>query len=208
MNRLLFILLFLGKLNSAAASQAAGAASAAPPPGFWASVHIVPYFWQLPAALAANAHMASGRFADYPVYDLKCKSCDRNLTRRAMRAVQLADKKTVLYSCADLRELLDLGALQKNSRCPCEIQDIACLCTAVVGYRVSQPCQSCLSGATNGHRNIFWENAVRSSLVAIDGTEKEKVALRYLTFGDEPALWPSDYDADGNDPDKVWEPGR
>jgi hypothetical protein len=73
-----------------------------------------------------------------------------------MKAILLADTKVELYStdsppCGDVAFV---NADYATDNCRCRIHDVACLgCGNVVGYHVTQPCDSCLDSCNNGH---FW----------------------------------------------------
>lgn len=64
-----------------------------------------------------------------------------------------------------------------TENCKCWINDVACLgCGNVVGYHVTQPCDSCLESCNNGH---FW-------MFQIEGvTSKERMD----STGVKPLLW-------------------
>ena len=73
-----------------------------------------------------------------------------------MKAILLADTKIELYS-TDAPPSTDVAMVNEDyatDNCRCRIHDIACLgCGNVVGYHVTQPCDSCLDSCNNGH---FW----------------------------------------------------
>lgn len=72
--------------------------------------------------------------------------------------------------------------------CQCVIRDIKCVdCNDTLGYRVDDPCVTCLRTTTNMHRYIFLDGSV----VAI--TRKRAGCSSPITWG---ALWSEDDDDD------------
>lgn len=96
---------------------------------------------------------------------LECRFCQNTVCHRGMKAILLADTKVELYS-TDMPpsgvSLVNESYMTEN--CRCRINDVACLgCGNVVGYHVTQPCETCLDSCNNGHFWMFQMEGVVSS---------------------------------------------
>eukprot|EP00730_Choanoeca_flexa_P011264 TRINITY_DN24226_c0_g1_i1.p1 TRINITY_DN24226_c0_g1~~TRINITY_DN24226_c0_g1_i1.p1 ORF type:complete len:205 (+),score=26.05 TRINITY_DN24226_c0_g1_i1:1-615(+) len=104
-----------------------------------------------------NSNRLAAIFARKPVHTLSCRYCTSSLCSRAMKALLLADEKTMLFStdaCPDAVLLVEDEYLTES--CACGIQDMACRCCGnIVGYHVVRPCDSCLRACNNGHLYMF-----------------------------------------------------
>jgi hypothetical protein len=82
-----------------------------------------------------------------------------------MKAILLADMAVELFST----DLPPTGVALVNDdyqtrKCHCRIRDVACFgCGNVIGYHVTQPCQSCMEACNNGHFWMFHVDHVKSS---------------------------------------------
>jgi len=105
------------------------------------------------------------QFKAKAVCKLTCQHCDSVVCTRGMKAILLADTRVELYS-TDIPpagvQLANDDYMTKN--CRCRIRDAACLvCGNVVGYHVTQPCDSCMDACNNGHFWMFHTDEVSSS---------------------------------------------
>eukprot|EP01147_Barroeca_monosierra_P006622 gene6621-329_t len=119
-----------------------------------------------------------------PVYDLICNSCEREICRRGMRVLRLADLSTCLYStdCQPAQRCASVGPVYTTSACSCRIRDVDCRnCGSTLGYNVTEPCNSCLERAHNGHFWLFHEDTVTARYRWHDQHRKP------LTWGDLPS---------------------
>lgn len=111
------------------------------------------------------------------VFRLNCKYCKACVCDRAMKAILLADTKVELFS-TDIPPGTSMCLLPEDRTthgCLCKIRDSACrTCGNVLGYHVSQPCSSCLSGKNNGHFWMYYSEGV---------THTERKVLRYRIDG-------------------------
>ncbi|KAL8589394.1 hypothetical protein ACOMHN_021546 [Nucella lapillus] len=100
------------------------------------------------------------------VYILECRACGEEVSRRAMRAILLADKRIELFS-TDFPDCNAIGVVPDiftTAHCYCKIQKIACRCCgSEVGYHVLTPCKKCLGSCNNGHFWMFDSDGVVSS---------------------------------------------
>eukprot|EP00039_Didymoeca_costata_P021853 m.345590 g.345590 ORF g.345590 m.345590 type:complete len:180 (+) comp26793_c0_seq1:137-676(+) len=99
------------------------------------------------------------------VHELSCHYCTRELSRRGMRALLLADTDVELFSTdgPPLHGCALIGESYSTRQCQCVISDVACLgCGNIVGYHVVQPCCSCLKACNNGHLWMFHGHAVQA----------------------------------------------
>ncbi|KAI8804699.1 FAM72 protein-domain-containing protein [Cladochytrium replicatum] len=109
-----------------------------------------------PASLHPN-------FGNKSVFNLECAHCAQTVCRRGMKASLLADTQVELFSTDIIPESrVELVAENYNTHnCNCRIRDFACLgCGNVVGYHITQPCESCMSSCNNGHFWMFHSGAV------------------------------------------------
>ncbi|KAJ3412777.1 Protein fam72a [Chytridiales sp. JEL 0842] len=114
------------------------------------------------------------QFRGKVVCNLRCGECEMVVCQRGMKAILLADTNVELYS-TDLppkcTALVNEDYMTRN--CQCRIRDVACLnCGSVIGYHVTQPCESCMSSCNNGHFFMFNADQVKSSdRMSSDGTK-------------------------------------
>eukprot|EP00158_Paraphelidium_tribonemae_P004861 Partr_v1_DN27012_c0_g1_i1_m28906 putative family with sequence similarity 72, member len=96
---------------------------------------------------------------------LNCRFCTKLLCSRGMKAILLADTKVELYSTDTPPSGVALvNGDYMTENCRCKIHDVACLgCGNVVGYHVTQPCDTCLDSCNNGHFWMFQMEGVVSS---------------------------------------------
>ncbi len=65
-----------------------------------------------------------------------------------------------------------------TDNCRCRINDVACLgCGNVVGYHVTQPCETCLESCNNGHFWMFQTDGVVPTERRVGGADGGKVLL-------------------------------
>ncbi|KAJ3397309.1 Protein fam72a [Lobulomyces angularis] len=116
------------------------------------------------AATRGSAH-ARPQFQAKAVCQLSCKYCFNDVCRRGMKAILLADMAVELFST----DMPPSGVSLVNDdyqtrKCHCRIKDVACLgCGNVIGYHVTQPCQSCMDACNNGHFWMFHVDHVNST---------------------------------------------
>ncbi|KAI9202429.1 FAM72 protein-domain-containing protein [Polychytrium aggregatum] len=95
------------------------------------------------------------QFRNKVVCILTCRHCQTAICHRGMKAILLGDTRVELYSTdtpPSQVQLVDKDYVTRN--CRCKIRDVACLtCGNIVGYHVTQPCDTCLEACNNGH---FW----------------------------------------------------
>ncbi|KAJ1559879.1 Protein fam72a, partial [Nowakowskiella sp. JEL0078] len=105
------------------------------------------------------------QFRSKIVCQLACKYCRTPVCQRGMKAILLADTNVELYSTDSPPagvQLVNEDYITRN--CQCRIRDVACLgCGNVVGYHVTQPCETCLEACNNGHFWMFHVDQVGSS---------------------------------------------
>lgn len=143
---------------------------------------------QIRSSSESSADIGVNQFTNTPMYSnfryktvcsLKCRQCSQSLCDRGMKAILLADTKVELYS-TDAPPLSFVQLVFEDymtDNCRCRIQDMACLgCGGVVGYHVTQPCESCLDSCNNGH---FW-------MFQVEGVECKE---RQDASGSKPLLW-------------------
>ncbi|KAI9142030.1 FAM72 protein-domain-containing protein [Paraphysoderma sedebokerense] len=105
------------------------------------------------------------QFRSKAVCKLTCKHCLNLVCLRGMKAILLADTRVELYS-TDLPpngsvQLVNDDYITRN--CRCRIRDVACLgCGNVVGYHVTQPCDTCLDACNNGHFWMFHSDGIKA----------------------------------------------
>lgn len=88
-------------------------------------------------------------FLDKKVYQCYCKYCDSILTRRAIAAIRLSDRKE-LCSTDKLVSVARMGKDQQIDMdcCSCVIYATGCTtCGNKVGYSVANACRKCLRQA-------------------------------------------------------------
>lgn len=143
--------------------------------------------------MSSHAPPPQSHFRYKVVCELSCRSCQRLLCIRGMKAILLADTKVELFST----DTPPLGVALVNDdymteNCHCRIHDVACLgCGNVVGYHVTQPCDSCLDSCNNGH---FWmfqiEGVTSEDRVSKNDEMQDSLADSDQNFGSEkPLLW-------------------
>ncbi|KAI8809697.1 FAM72 protein-domain-containing protein [Cladochytrium replicatum] len=105
------------------------------------------------------------QFRSKVVCELACRHCQVIVCKRGMKAILLADTNVELYSTDSPPSgvaLVNDDYITRN--CHCRIRDVACLgCGNVVGYHVTQPCETCLEACNNGHFWMFHVEQVSSS---------------------------------------------
>ncbi|CAG8549684.1 1931_t:CDS:2 [Paraglomus brasilianum] len=103
-------------------------------------------------------------FRSKTVCKLSCKHCETGVCVRGMKAMLLADIRIELYS-TDVPPLSVqlVGDDYMTQNCHCKIRDVACLtCGNVLGYHITQPCQTCMEACNNGHFWMFHTDGVNS----------------------------------------------
>ncbi|TPX66158.1 hypothetical protein SpCBS45565_g04637 [Spizellomyces sp. 'palustris'] len=104
-------------------------------------------------------------FRSKTVCTLSCRHCDSVVCSRGMKAILLGDLRVELYSTdtpPSKVQLVDHDYMTRN--CRCRIRDVACLgCGNVIGYHVTQPCDTCLDSCNNGHFWMFLSEGVTST---------------------------------------------
>eukprot|EP00842_Homolaphlyctis_polyrhiza_P000274 jgi/Hompol1/1247/HPOL_001763-RA len=129
--------------------------------------------------LSITDHLVRPQFRSKIVCEISCRHCNVLVCKRGMKAILLADTNYCcrhsesLYSSNVSPNVNDVNAQvelystdlppfgvqlvlddYQTRNCQCRIRDVACLgCGNVLGYHVSQPCESCLDACNNGH---FW----------------------------------------------------
>lgn len=116
------------------------------------------------SSLISSAAYYSDQIRRKHVYELRCFHCSQFLSRRAMKAILLANLKIELYSTNCPPESVQLVYLDyMTDNCRCKIRDIACSqCGNILGYHVTQPCVRCLDAKNNGHFWMFYAESVVS----------------------------------------------
>mmetsp|Transcript_10995 Transcript_10995/g.15296 ORF Transcript_10995/g.15296 Transcript_10995/m.15296 type:complete len:168 (-) Transcript_10995:304-807(-) len=92
--------------------------------------------------------------ASVPVWLLKCDSCHADLNNCGMLVHLVSDEAVTLYSSSEEGEVEEKGDENKFDTCDCKIRKTCCkACSTEVGYRVTIPCNICMSQQNNGH---YW----------------------------------------------------
>ncbi|KAJ3331738.1 Protein fam72b, partial [Blyttiomyces sp. JEL0837] len=85
-------------------------------------------------------------------------------SKAGMKAILLGDTRVELYSTDSPPcrvQLVEADYTTQN--CQCRIRDVACLqCGNVIGYHVTQPCETCLESCNNGHFWMFLSDGVEA----------------------------------------------
>ncbi|KAJ3389205.1 Protein fam72a [Lobulomyces angularis] len=132
--------------------------------------------------LTATSSQARPQFRSKAVCQLSCKYCGNGVCRRGMKAILLADMAVELFSTDMPPSGVSLVNEDYQTRkCFCRIRDVACLgwyefniliqilikivkySGNVIGYHVTQPCQSCMDACNNGHFWMFHVDHVNST---------------------------------------------
>mmetsp|Transcript_31213 Transcript_31213/g.76140 ORF Transcript_31213/g.76140 Transcript_31213/m.76140 type:complete len:193 (-) Transcript_31213:155-733(-) len=107
--------------------------------------------------------------AKIPVWKLKCQHCSHVVNKRGMLVHLVADETTTLYSSGEGGDIDAKGDEEKFATCDCKTQKTWCKnCSKEVGYRVTQPCNFCMSAQNNGH---YWMYTKVNPSVQYIGTE-------------------------------------
>lgn len=96
---------------------------------------------------------------------LGCRHCSNLVCKRGMKAILLADMNVELFSTDAPPTGVQLVNDDYQTRnCQCRIRDVACLgCGNVIGYHVTQPCETCMEACNNGHFWMFHVQEVAST---------------------------------------------
>lgn len=111
-----------------------------------------------------------------------------------MKAILLADANVELYSTDSPPKGVQLVEDDyTTANCRCKIRDLACMtCGNIIGYHVTQPCDTCLESCNNGHFWMFLSESVASQ-------------DRFDSVGDRQLLW-AHLPLSDNDGDLVQDP--
>eukprot|EP00466_Bigelowiella_natans_P014889 jgi/Bigna1/66713/fgenesh1_pg.2_\ len=105
---------------------------------------------------------------DAPVWALKCENCSQLINSRGMLVHLVSDEVVTLYSSAESGDVEEKGSEVKFGTCDCKIRKTCCKsCSSEVGYKVTAPCQLCMSQQNNGH---YWMYTNVSATVQTIGT--------------------------------------
>ena len=93
-------------------------------------------------------------------FELSCKVCSSQptFTVRACPVSLLSEEGVSLFSSDCVLPAVDIleSTKHKINSCDCEICHTVChWCKNLLGYKVVEPCQECLSGNNNGHYFMF-----------------------------------------------------
>ena len=93
-------------------------------------------------------------------FELRCKLCLSHpiFTVRACSVSLLSEESVSLFSSDCVLPAVDIleSTKHKINSCDCQICHTVChWCKSLLGYKVVEPCQECLSGDNNGHYFMF-----------------------------------------------------
>lgn len=117
------------------------------------------------------------RFKSKVVCTLNCKSCNKQVCDRGMKAILLADNKIELFSTdKEPKGVSIIGEEYNTTKCLCKVKDIGCLgCGNILGYNVTTPCLSCIRSCNNGHFWMFHINEIKYNEIYKNDNQNNKL---------------------------------